>query len=627
MRNLRDIYLALCASYATQMRIARFIISGGTATAVNLGALFILTHLFHIWYLFSSVLAFGASFLVSFTLHKFWTFGDTSQDRIHVQASLFFLVIVTALGINTGLLYTFVEYAHLHYLVAQFISGIFIAFINYFSYKHLVFRVEDPSTAPTENSRPVLTRLFFLACATVTFLILALYRLPENPPTWLDEGAITQVSINLAHSGTYGLQTAPGHFVSTDFLTTSLPVIYPVALSFFLFGTSILDARMVMVIFMGLLCVFSYFLIRMLATERKRELPILSLYLLVTFAPLYGHGKNVLGEVPGLMFFVASLVAFHFAERRSGLWLWILSGAFLGLSATTKPIYLFIIAPSALLTLLIYRKRFSLKNIGVYAVSASSILMLWFFVHVTNVVALKEILLSANTNNVALSTRLFENGIRFVSEPQPLYFLALLALWWIALVYRRWKRIEISSVELFAGIFAVTNLILYLASRGFYRYFFPAEILALIFLPLALYTMPLKEQYRAIFLKACTAFIVFLVLLQGYQTFFRSWISEYRSSARSALLSEHLRGIPGERSVFFYNVPEAVIFLPSQNYYQYLWFGDNTIRGEENLPILFRGEPDFVLVDGKFPDTDKISPLYIEISRFDKYVLYEKKRK
>ncbi len=621
------LYRRLGSQYPSYMRIIRFVISGGTATSVNLGILFVLTHFFGIWYLLSSIVAFGVAFFVSFTMQKLWTFEDTSKDRLHSQAFVYLTVILVALAVNTTLIYTLVEYGHLHYLLAQFISGVFIAFMNYFSYKYLVFRDagnDAPLSAIQTQGKISATYVFFLAVAVVLFAFLATYRLSENPPTWLDEGTITQVSINLAESGIYGIQTAPDHFVSTDFLTTSFPVIYPVTVSFFLFGTTIVNARVVMVLFMGLVCILSYLLIRSLAIERKYILSLFSLFLLVTFAPLYGHGKNVLGEVPGLMFFLASLVVLHFAERYSALWPWVLSGALLGLSMATKPIYLFITAPSALLVFLIQRRHISFADICAYIVGAAGILVLWFFVHIGSIEALKQILFAANAANTALSARLLHNSAQFVSELQPIYFLGLLALWGGSLLFRRWHRVEISSVELFAGIFSAVNFFLYLASRGFYRYFFSAEALALIFLPLALYQAPIKKRYRDPFLKGCAVFIVALILFQGYQTFFHSWIAEFRSSTRSALLSEHLRTIGGDTSIFLYNVPEAVIFLPSRNYYQYLLYGDNVIRGEEYLPLLFEGTPDFVLVDHEFPATNRILPLYTEVARFDKYVLYEK---
>lgn len=626
----KEAYARANALYPSLMRIVRFAISGGTATAVNLGTLFTLTHFWGVWYIYSSIAAFAVSFFVSFTLQKLWTFGDTSHDRLHVQAALFLSVILVALGINTTLIYLFVEYAHTHYLVGQFVSGLCIAVINFLSYKHLVFRDvvnNAKSDGPSEQApmRISATYIFFLTVAIALFVFLASYRLSENPPTWLDEGTITQVSINLAKSGVYGIQTAPHHFISTDFLTTSFPVIYPVAASFSLFGITILNARLVMVLFMALLCALSYLLIRSLATEKKYALSLFSLFLLVTFAPLYGHGKNVLGEVPGLMFFVASLVLLYRAEKYPNLWLWALSGALAGLSMATKPIYLLIIVPSAFLIFLIQRKHISPAAMGSYATGAAGILLAWFLAHVGSIEALKQILFAANAEDAALFTRLLKTCTQFVSELQPIYFLGLLGLWWASLLLRKWKNVEVSSVELFAAIFSAVNFFLYLASRGFYRYFFPAEVLSLIFLPLALYQAPIQGRYREFFLKACTALIIALVLFQGYQTLFKSWIAEYKDSTRSAQLAQNLSTVPQGKSIFLYNVPEAVIFFPSQNYYQYLRYGDTIIRGEEYLPMLFEGTPDFVLVDQKFPDTDKILPLYTEVSRFDKYVLYEKK--
>jgi len=138
--SLQAAYARANTNYPLFTRLVRFVISGGTATAVNLGALFLLTHVFGLWYLTSSVIAFMVAFFVSFSLQKFWTFEDASRARLRSQAAIYLIVILIGLAINTTLLYVLVEMAHLHYLVAQLISGVFIAVMNYFSYKHLVFR-------------------------------------------------------------------------------------------------------------------------------------------------------------------------------------------------------------------------------------------------------------------------------------------------------------------------------------------------------------------------------------------------------------------------------------------------------------------------------------------------------
>ena len=55
-----------------QFKIVRYLISGGTAAAINLSLLFLLTEFVGMWYLASSVLSFIAGFTASFLFQKFW---------------------------------------------------------------------------------------------------------------------------------------------------------------------------------------------------------------------------------------------------------------------------------------------------------------------------------------------------------------------------------------------------------------------------------------------------------------------------------------------------------------------------------------------------------------------------
>lgn len=135
---------------ATLLRLIRFIVSGGIATGVNLGCIFILTHYAGLWYLYSSVIAFGLAFGISFALQKLWTFQDRSSEHVHTQAMLFLGIILLGLGLNTAILYALVEFIGIHYLAGQLISGCFIAVFNFFSYKHIVFIERGSATLSTD---------------------------------------------------------------------------------------------------------------------------------------------------------------------------------------------------------------------------------------------------------------------------------------------------------------------------------------------------------------------------------------------------------------------------------------------------------------------------------------------
>jgi len=226
------------------------------------------------------------------------------------------------------------------------------------------------------------------------------------------------------------------------------------------------------------------------------------------------------------------------------------------------------------------------------------------------------------TSFISLITR---NSARFFTEISPIYFLALLLCWWLGMLLKGRKDSKILTTEWFAFIFSFLNLISFLTTRGFYRYFFPSEVLALLFLPYALYSImqfrlnPTRSLLGVVFVTAV------LIGIQSYQLFFHSWVSDSQHSARATILSRELGVLEPKRSVFFYNVPEAVLFLPHKNYYQYLRFADTVERGSDTLPLLERGRVDLVLVDGRFSTSTFPLNHYKEKSRFDKYTLYEKK--
>ncbi len=135
----KKIYSDLENRFPRLHRIGRFVTTGVLATSANILIVFLLTHFLHVWYLISSITGFLLSFIISFYLQKFWTFKHQKRERIKQEFALFFIFILAALGLNTFLVFIFVEHAGFHYLIAQIAAGFFVAIMNYFSYKNFVF--------------------------------------------------------------------------------------------------------------------------------------------------------------------------------------------------------------------------------------------------------------------------------------------------------------------------------------------------------------------------------------------------------------------------------------------------------------------------------------------------------
>ena len=121
----------------------RFCIAGGFAFSVNLTVLYILTDIFHIYYLISTVGAFLVAFSISFFLQKFWTFKDSSRDRLHIQLPLYLGMQVVSITLNASLMYTFVEYLHVWYLFAQAIIAPVLAIVIFFINRTYIFKKRE----------------------------------------------------------------------------------------------------------------------------------------------------------------------------------------------------------------------------------------------------------------------------------------------------------------------------------------------------------------------------------------------------------------------------------------------------------------------------------------------------
>lgn len=120
--------------------IIKFLISGGTATAVDLGFLYVFTDIYKIHYLMSAVLAFIIAFCVSFYLQKFWTFRDDNREKLYVQLSQYIAVTLINLGINTYGMFFLVEKWGIKYLLAQIIMSGFIAIFSFIIYRFIIFK-------------------------------------------------------------------------------------------------------------------------------------------------------------------------------------------------------------------------------------------------------------------------------------------------------------------------------------------------------------------------------------------------------------------------------------------------------------------------------------------------------
>ena len=470
------------------------------------------------------------------------------------------------------------------------------------------------------------------------FFGFGVYKLTESPPTWIDEGMTTQLALNIERYGVMGLQTSPGNFVSGAYISVGFPVTLPLAGMLKLFGEGLFEARILMVAWILLLALFIYLYI---LKEFGIKSAVLAGLLIATFAPLYGNGKNVLGEVPGLVFFFLFLLLLRQVEKkdfsaRAGTFF--LTGLVLGLAVVTKPIFL--LALGAVVVAYAWSRwingtHISLKYFSIFGAGVIIPLIIWFFTQFFSSDSFRDVFaFYRNPYDLKnLSSVMAANLFRFFSEISPLYTALLFGIWAISVFVReRTQSGAMSIVEKVAFVFSLLVLFFYLRTPGWYRYFFPAQIIILAFLPQALFFL---ESYFSLARRQIIRFGVItallgLVLFQAYQTGFSSWVADYYDSTRTSELTEYFTDWNTEKSIFVYNAPETVIFFPKDTeYYQFLEINKGRTIGQVELERISRERMADAIVfsldeEGGYPK--EFFPGYTVRDIINRYVVLEAKK-
>ncbi|MBU6430871.1 MAG: glycosyltransferase family 39 protein [Patescibacteria group bacterium] len=473
-----------------------------------------------------------------------------------------------------------------------------------------------------------LTAILFLAA-----IFFSAYKLTESPPVWMDEGVIIQTAKNLAEKAVYGLQVAPNKFVSSGFVTTSYPVIYPIALSFKIFGVGIFQARIVMVIFLLAFLLAAYLLIK---KEYGLAVAFFSLALIVSFAPVYGHGKNVLGEIPGLFLLLSSLLFIRKTESEDlnhrKIIYYVAAGVFAGLAMATKPVFLDLLSFSLITGFLIARpNNFFGKRFYVFAGMAIAPLLIFILVHFSGD-KFSSIVSNyyGNPDHHPLLPTIKENSLKFFKEFQLVYFALALFAWSASMYLRRTAKSKISFAEIIAFIFSIANFFAFFATLGANRYFFPGQILSIVYLPPSLFYLCESASSRLKINRRAIRFLPYLllsilILFQFYQTIFHSWVADNYGSKRSADLKEFFSVLPANKIVMFYDIPEAVLFYSGDDYYQYMRFAESVQIGKETVSEIKNKKVDEIITSEKSWKTLKEGADFYKLKKeFDKYQIFEK---
>lgn len=207
------------------------------------------------------------------------------------------------------------------------------------------------STTTQRIETPVRTvswlRPALLVGAAIIVAFLFLYKLTDYPKTWFDEGSHLHVPKALVTLGVYADYSSEGlrHYGPT--IGVGPTVMLPIAGAFQMAGIGLLQARLVMVLYLAAALTLMSLLARQLLGVRAAWV-VAALLLTSPAIDMVEYGRQVLGETPGLAFMAGGFLLWFVRWRRARWWELILVGLLLGLSVVTKYQYLLVLGATLL---------------------------------------------------------------------------------------------------------------------------------------------------------------------------------------------------------------------------------------------------------------------------------------
>lgn len=121
-------------------QMLRYAIVGGTGAIVDLGALYILTEYFNLYYLYSTTTAFIVSALLNFYFNRRWTFKSSGNTK--KQLLIFSFVATSGVVLNGFIMYILVDWLKIYYMLAKVFSVGIVTIWNFLWNKYFTFRVK-----------------------------------------------------------------------------------------------------------------------------------------------------------------------------------------------------------------------------------------------------------------------------------------------------------------------------------------------------------------------------------------------------------------------------------------------------------------------------------------------------
>jgi 4-amino-4-deoxy-L-arabinose transferase-like glycosyltransferase len=221
------------------------------------------------------------------------------------------------------------------------------------------------------------TLLWIFGLLAVYFF--AFHNLTRFPAPWFDSGSHLHVPKTLAKYGVYADISIEGFRYYGPTIGVGPTVMLPIAAIFKVFGIGLLQARIVMVLYL-LAAVYTFYRLVEHLAGKWTAWVALALMLSSRSVLFLQYGRQLLGEVPGIFFIFLALYLWFSKWNENDWKRLILIGLCFGLAMITKYQYLLFLAPTLILSWFLdifYYKTSSHRNFLIPGIVAAVSFGIW----------------------------------------------------------------------------------------------------------------------------------------------------------------------------------------------------------------------------------------------------------
>lgn len=455
--------------------------------------------------------------------------------------------------------------------------------------------------------------LYIILGVIIAFtLFISLRTLTSQPRYFFDEAGVVETAHSFATNGKLDIMVSPNTFSGYPHLfnATGYTVSLPLAFIFKISHVSLISGRLMMTLWLVIAILSIWYIVSRFWNPKTG---LYASALVASFAPFYGNGMQIMGEVPGFVFLIWGLYQLFYKQNFK------FTGLLFGLSAISKPSIYGLLLVSFLIYLVFFEND-RLQKLKDFIIGCVGPMTLFFILIMPHIFSLKPWFEIINLyRNPYDSPSLLHNiilNIQTYWHHSTIVYFGFLIIGIVWLVFKNYRSIDPVSRKLytFSLIYIAFLAFYFLRSPGWFRYLFPLELLTLIFLyPI----LSISKKRLGFYVAIC------LILLNIGQLFlFRGDVKDTSPQDTASYITNL------NQSVGIINALEVSSLMPTEKRYQIVKYVGVPELGIN--PLLFKGTSKTKIIVFKSADNPMVVPYqnildvyYQPLNQIGSYRIYQ----